>query len=119
MCALLAKQVIQEDGIAATMSAATGGGDTFANPDGKKFFFCKNGGGGSINVTFTAADTNANSQERGRITRADRVVAVAAGVEKLIGPFAPKVFNDAAGIVAVTYSGVTTVTVAVLELGQF
>lgn len=46
----------------------------------------------------------------------DNVVAVGPGVERIIGPFPGNRFTSAAtGLVSVSYSGVTTVTVAVIR----
>jgi hypothetical protein len=92
--------------------AANVGGDTFANT-GKEFFYIKNGGGGAITVTFDSPGTcvfglAANSAH-------DNAVSVGAGEEKIIGPFPTVRFNDASGLVSASYSGVGTVTVAVLS----
>jgi hypothetical protein len=87
------------------VASAAGGGDTFVN-NGETLFYVANGSGGSITVTFaTAGVTNQG------IAIADVAVAVGAGETKLIGPFDPSVFNDSQGRVAVTYSGVTSLTV--------
>jgi hypothetical protein len=47
---------------------------------------------------------------------ANRVVAIAASAEKMIGPVSQPGFNDADGIVHVAYSAVTSVTVAVIKV---
>lgn len=95
--------------------AATGGGDTLSNPRGTAFLYVKNGGGGSINVTFAAVTTNRPADGAFPLmTLGNNVVAVGAGVEKIIGPI-PAAFNDGNGIVAITYSGVTSVTVAAVQ----
>ncbi|UCD57872.1 MAG: hypothetical protein JSV16_01815, partial [Candidatus Hydrogenedentota bacterium] len=44
------------------------------------------------------------------------VVSVPASGEKMIGPFPKDRFNDTAGKVQIAYSGVTSVTVAAIEL---
>lgn len=48
---------------------------------------------------------------------ASRTLSVAAGVEKIIGPFPPGTYNDTSGYVNMTYSGVNSLTVAVLAPG--
>lgn len=95
-------------GVLLGAAAAAGGGDKFLN-DGNVLLYVKNGGGGSINVTVAAPGTP------GGLTITAPVVAVAAGAEKILGPFDPKYFNDSSGYVNLTYSSVTTVTVAVIQ----
>jgi hypothetical protein len=92
--------------------AAAGGGDTFQNT-GRELFYIKNGGGGGINVTFDSPGTCSFNVAANAAH--DDVVAVGAGEERLIGPFPVTRFNDGAGNVAVSYSGVVTVTVAVIR----
>lgn len=112
----LTKQKILESGLAPTMVAAAGGGDAIVNNTGKEFLMVVNGGGGSINVTATVQNADLNSDSHGEISKGDRIVAVAAGETKLIGPFARIAFNDINGKVQLAYSGVTTVTVGILTL---
>ena len=114
--ALLTVQNIVEAGIVPTYAAAAGGGDTFPNPeDQSTFLVVINGGGGSINVTLTSQIATASVPGVGNVALSDRVVAVANGTTRFIGPLPPR-FNNAAGQVAVTYSGVTSVTVAAVRL---
>lgn len=112
----LTKQKILESGLAPSMVAAAGGGDAIASNSGNEVLMVVNGGGVSINVTATVQNAKADSSEYGEITKGDRVVAVAAGETKLIGRFARIAFNDVNGRVQLAYSGVTSVTVAVLTL---
>lgn len=94
--------------------AAAGGGDSFAN-DGYTCLYVKNGGGAPITVTIDSP--GAVSPPSAKTFDADIDITVAAGAEKIIGPFLDKArFNDANGRVAVAYSGVTTVTVAAIRL---
>jgi hypothetical protein len=98
-------------GVAPAPVAAAGGGDSFDN-QGHQLFYVKNGGGGSITVTFDAP----NPDNFGITDNAhDNAVAVAAGAERWIGPFPTNRFNDANGRVQVAYTGVTTVTVDVMN----
>lgn len=99
------------DGVAFAPAAAAGGGDAFAN-DGKVALYVDNGGANSINVTF-ATEVTVDG-----LTLPDRVVAVANGVAKLIGPFPTTTYNDANGLVQVTYSEVTSVTVAPIKVSN-
>lgn len=85
-------------------TAAAGGGDVFPN-DGNTKLYVKNGSGGSLTVTVATPGLP------GGLTLTPVAVAVAAGVEKILGPFPGQYFNNASGQVALTYSGVTSLTV--------
>lgn len=89
--------------------AAVSASDKFAN-SGRSILVVENGGGSSVNVTINSqltADGNAV---------ADKVVAVAAGATRAIGPFAPGVYNDADGFVNVDFSAQTSVTAYVVQV---
>lgn len=88
--------------------AAASGGDSFIN-DGRTLLYVNNGGGSPITVTIDA-------KQIAGMPFTDPTVAVANGTHKLIGPFPPRYFNDANGRVGVTYSGVSSVTVAAIKL---
>lgn len=95
-------------GVVLNRVAAAGGGDEFIN-DGATRLHVKNDGAGSINVT-----VNSQAQCNHGFDH-DLVVAVAAGAEKIIGPFPTSRFNDANGKVQVAYSDATSVTVAAVK----
>lgn len=94
-------------GVVLGAAAAAGGGDKFVNT-GNELLYIKNGGVGSITLTLDA-------QTVAGLTITDPTVAVAAGAEKIVGPFDPRYFTDATGFLNLTYSGVTSVTVAVIQ----
>jgi hypothetical protein len=106
-------------GGAEALAAAAGGGDSFLNT-GNEMFRIKNAGGGSINVTFVANAAPVGgkcSLGVAGTTAHDLVVAIpndSAVYE--IGPFPANRFNDANGLIQITYSGVTTVTVEAVSL---
>ena len=94
-----------------TFVAAAGGGDTFVN-DGRSMIYVKNGDASPITVTITTPISL-----RGGIAVDDPETTVPATDEEIIGPFAPTLFNASDGSgVAVGYSAVTSVTVAVIRL---
>ena len=109
----LTLQQITETGGAASYESATAEGDT-ADNNGNMFLHIKNGGGGSITVTITALTTSVDSGMYGDLTKANASIAVASEGEAFIGGFAPAAFNDGNGEIAITYSGVTSVTIAAL-----
>lgn len=92
-------------------AAAAGGGDTFVNT-GVELVVFKNASVGSITVTIATPGTVDG------LAIADRTIAVGAGETRLVGPFPPGIYNDtfiSGGVVAMTYSGVTTFTVTVIK----
>jgi hypothetical protein len=92
-----------------TETAASSGGDTFAN-NGQTLFKVTNGGTASITVTV-------NSQKLCNFGFDHNLdVTVAAGEEKVIGSFDRPRFNDDSGNVSITYSAVTSVTVCAISL---
>lgn len=99
--------VASPTGTAYTTTAASSN-DKFLNT-GREVLLVTNGGGGSINVTFTPGGTP------GGLALATVVVAVANGASKLIGPFNPAYWNDGSGFVNYAFSGTTSVTEAVIQ----
>jgi len=94
-----------------TTAAASGPGDTFVN-DGVNLLVVDNAGGGAVIVTVDSLPaSNFGTDE-------NIVVSVGAGVRTFLGPFDRARFNDVAQTVAVTYDGVTSVTVAVLKVSE-
>jgi hypothetical protein len=106
----LAVQQIRRTGLAASYSAANALGHSITNTTGV-FIHVKNGSGSSINVTVQTPGTIDG------LAIADQVVAVAAGADKMIGPFLPGVYEQpGSDDVYVDFSDVTTVTVAALKV---
>jgi len=116
--ATLTAQKITDQGTAATMSSATGGGDEFLNT-GLEFLFLQNEhASNSYVITITAQVTNIHHQQFGTVVKENIVKTVAAQSEVFIGPFKQAAFNDANHKVQITYDAVTTLNVAVLYLDQ-
>lgn len=108
--ATLTVQSTDLDGVVPSYASAAGGGDEFAN-DGNTFLHLKNGSGGSIDVTVDSVKNCNQGHDHNSVT------AVGAGAEAMIGPFPKDRFNDATtGRAAITYSGVTTLTIAVVKV---
>ncbi len=90
--------------------AAAGGGDAFA-PGANVFVRINNGGGASITATF------ATPGSIGGLTIADGGGAVTNAQSRLFGPFPGELYADpTTGLVVLTYTGVTSVTVGVFKL---
>lgn len=94
-----------------TYASAAGGGDVFPN-DGKTLFKVRNTAGGANAQTVTLnSQTNCNQG-----FDHDVAIAIDFGEEVIAGPFPPARFNNSAGQIAVTYSGVTNIEVAALRM---
>lgn len=94
-------------GVSLGATAAAGGGDKFLNT-GNELLYIKNGGGSPITLTLDA-------QTVAGLAITDPTVSVAAGAEKIVGPFDPRYFSDSSGFLNLSYSAVTSVTVAVIQ----
>lgn len=115
--AALTVQTIVAAGLAPSYAAASAGGDTIANDSQKNtFLHVKNASGGAITVTIAPAQSSVNVADVGAVTVPSMVVSVPATTgDRMIGPF-PAAYTDANGNVAVTYSAVTSLTVAAVKL---
>lgn len=92
-------------GAAVTPVSAAGGGDTIVGGQCVQLYV-NNGGGSPITVTLVTPET-----VEGSLAVTDRAVTVTNGTFRLIP--VPSRYNDpATGLASITYSGVTTVTVA-------
>lgn len=105
-------QVVTPAGFTPSTQAAAVGGDT-VQPSGPNDDRCMlqvtNGGGSSINVTINDPGLTPAGNAGSPV-----VVAVAAAATKLIA-LPPGAINPATGLISISYSGVTTVTVAALR----
>lgn len=107
--AVLDVQKISHAGLNPSFSPADAGGDEFAN-GGRTFLYVKNGGASQITVTIDSVKQCSFGYDH------DLTVDIPAGEERIIGSFDPSRFNNSSARVAVTYSDVTSVTVAALEV---
>lgn len=110
--AKIEEQLVTIAGLGPAYSAAAGGGDTF-DPDQDTFIHVKNGSGGAITVTVVTPRVDPQTG----LAEADVAVSVPAGGERMIGPFPFETYADpATGLGSITYSGVTSLTLAVLKV---
>jgi hypothetical protein len=109
--AALTTQAVNLAGVGPTYAAAAGGGDTF-QPSNNTFVHVKNGSGAPITVTIVTPGSVSGQAV------ADVTVSVPATTgERMIGPLPGSLFARASdGRADLTYSGVTSLTIAVLEL---
>ncbi len=120
--ALLTPQSLDENTPVAKLAnvvACTAGGDTCPN-DGFTFLLFVNGDAGSHTITITPAKATVKAQGGlGVVSKANVVLAVAAGDEALLGPFPPGLFNDGNGNLAISYNSVAaTVKIMAARLAR-
>jgi hypothetical protein len=98
-------------GNALAYQAAAGGGDTYTN-SGKERVHVRNGGGSPITATLvrTAACNQGVVHAGGGVQASDQFV-IGAGSDKVLPAVDPNIYG---GVVGITYTGVTTVTVGVI-----
>lgn len=112
----MAELTVQVSGVAGTaiaFGAAAGGGDSFNNIGanaGRTVLLVKNGDASGKTVTINSQVPCNQGFDH------DVAVTVAAGATETIGPFDPARWNDSSGLVQVTYSAVTSVTVAAMRV---
>lgn len=103
--AVLTTTVVQPTGTAPNLVAAAGGGDRCEVGD-TVFLHAKNASGGALTVTVDSVAPSSYG------TDVDLVVSVPAAGERFIGPLKASRFSSASdGLAAITYSGVTSLTV--------
>lgn len=108
----LTVEKIVKTGVVATYNGPLTTVDTYlARNSGRVFVHCKKAGAGNCNAIF---------QTPAKVVGLDvaelTVVIPESGGEKFIGPFPPPVFNDGLSDLRVTFSEITGLTVAVLEV---
>lgn len=107
--ATLTVQQIARAGITPTYAACAGGGDAFPN-DGRTFIQLKNTNAANRTVTVATQVT-----VDGKAVADDAIVIPLTSGDKMIGPFPPDIYNDANGLVQLTYDAVTNLTVAAVR----
>lgn len=107
--ATLSVQEIVLTGLEPSYDAGAAGGDEFVN-GGNTFIHVKNGHTSAQTVTVDSQAKCSQGFDH------DAAVSVPASGERMIGPFAKDRFNDADGKVQISYSGVTSLTIAVIRI---
>lgn len=114
--ATLTSQVINRAGLGPTYGAAAGGGDAMACGSGM-FLHVKNASGAPITVTLVVP--TARAYEPNVAITSPAVSVPATTGDRMIGPIDAGTFLDpTTGLCTITYSGVTSLTVAAVQLSQ-
>mgnify|MGYP003423013964 CR=1 FL=1 len=119
MATLSVTQLSGSAGVTNTLASASTS-DEFADDGSQRTFLeVLNGSGGSINATIEVQKPGPHAVPGiGMITAADIVIAVGAGVRKILGPFSQAYINQATGRVNVTLSSATSVTVGAFKIAK-
>ena len=113
--ATLTTQIVNRAGTVITPVAAAGGGDAMACGSGMMLEVV-NGGGSPITVTLNIP---AARTAEPNVAVTSPAVSVTNGTTKWFGPIDAVWFADpVTGLCSITYSGVTSVTVAAVQLSQ-
>lgn len=110
--ALLSLQQALLRGTVVTLAAAGAGGDTFSLPHEHVGLRVKNGSASSITVTIAVPGNTPYGVANPSVVS----TAIAAGAEVLIGPIPLAAVDSSTGLVTVTYSSATSVTVGLVAL---
>jgi hypothetical protein len=109
----LTTQYVTRAGVNPTYDNAAGGGDTFT-PDADTLLHVTNGGGSPITVTIVTPKNDLPN-----LSVDDLTVTVPNGSNRLIGPCRADIFADPTdGLADITYSGVSSVVIAVFKLAK-
>ena len=113
--ATLTTQVINRAGATITPVAAAGGGDAMSCGSGMMLRVV-NGGGSPITVTLNVPAARTYEPN---VAITSPAVSVTNGTTKEFGPIDAQTFQDpTTGLCSITYSAVTSVTVAAVQLSQ-
>lgn len=82
-------------------------GNSISNRTGDVFLLLRipTGSAGAANVTVVAQNTTNVVPGWGPLTKANLVVGLAVGEEKLVGPFPARAWNNSNGEIVLTYTG--------------
>lgn len=105
----LTVQTVTRAGLKPSYDSAAAGGDSFPRRSGDTVLHVKNGDASQHTVTIVSQASPGPGE-----ASANEDVAIPAGEERFIGPF-PEAFEDADGLVQITYDAVTSVTVAAID----
>lgn len=105
--ATVATQQVVRAGLAPAYSAASAGGDAAA-PGGSSFLHVKNAGASPVTLTVVTPGTIEG------FAIADLTVSIPAAGERMVGPLGDVFRDPATGLVALTWSAVTSVTFAAI-----
>lgn len=111
--ALLTLQQMTSAGLSPTFVSASGGGDTVAltgNNDDRCYLRVKNASGSPVTVTVTDPSVSAAGN-----AAANSTFVVAATTGDVSWPLHPGLINTSTGLISISYSATTSLTVAAIR----
>tara|TARA_R110002051_G_scaffold194750_1_gene262973 strand:+ start:259 stop:609 length:351 start_codon:yes stop_codon:yes gene_type:complete len=114
--ATITLQEVSETGSSPTYTATDVAGDVVDNVRRNTFLHFKNGAELEITVTIVAQTTSVDNQMYGDLTKANATLVLAAATEGFIGPFPTAAYSNDDNQIEITYSSVSSLTVAALYL---
>lgn len=103
-------------GAAEANMTAVSASDTVNNADGKTMLLISNQGGSTDNVSVTAQVTSQRTAPGASVVAAAETAAIATTERRILGPFPPSIYNDAAGMLTITHSFTTSVKIYAFAL---
>lgn len=93
-------------------------GNSASNRTGDVFLAISlpSGAAGTATVTITAQNTSKEVVGYGVLTKADNVISMGLGEEKVVGPFPPRSWNDSSGNLIISYTGTGAADVDIAAL---
>lgn len=111
----LSKNGNSATGLLLSGAAASAGGDTISNQDGKALLWVNNGGGSPITLTVTVQNASQFTASGSPVTATSIAYTITNGTSRMLGPWDPSIYNDGNQNIAITYSAVTSVTVLAIK----
>ena len=113
--AILASQKITQSGLKPVYTAALAAGDIIVNT-GIQYFHVKNDSAVSITASVTPVISTYIDPELGKLVKEVASLTLTAGEAGFLGPFETEAFNSPTGQLTLTYTAVTSLTVAALYI---
>jgi hypothetical protein len=113
--ALIPQQQISQSGLVPAYTAALVAGNVLQNT-GIQYFHVRNESASSVTATVVPVITTVIDPGLGELVKENAVLTLAAGEAGFLGPFETKAFNSPEGQITLTFTSVTSVTVAALYI---
>lgn len=116
MALLTTIKLVEAQGSTITTTTATAGGDTFTYSN-NTMLYVTNSSGASVDVTISVVDTTSFLPGTGNLTKSDIVISVADSTVAILDCRSPA-YRNSTGLVSVSYSTETNITLAPFEIDR-
>lgn len=114
MATIVAQRILQS-GLIPVYSAASAGGDKIINT-GTQYFHVKNSSGVTITANVVPVVTTYIDPVLGKLIKETASLVLTAGQFGFLGPFEIGAFNDTIGLITITCTATTSVSLAALYI---